>query len=282
MFSKNGSLILLILTISLFELYGQKDFSFMLLPERRLWPVIFHDPLECQIMGSSAVLFRNENDPGLYSTVNLGFSKPVFAGNAKKFSWELNFGTAVFSQFDLIKKEDGVFLAGLMNNDFKLTGDLTLRRNSNLLRLRTFHLSSHLGDDFMLRHPDTLKNDKSGNYEQADLTYMRLRGNNFFYAGGGWIYTIYAFRKRLSFQTGGIMNIRNGYPVSYFAGADVKLLAENNFEPDLRILYGVSFNRRSLPLARIWIEYYSGRLPYGTIDYGRINWLGATLAIAMN
>lgn len=233
-------------------------------------------------MGGSYFLFRSESNRSLYSTVNLGFNKPVFAGKANSFSWELNFGTAIFSQFDLIRKDDVVFLAGLMNNDFKMSGDLSVRRNNNLLRIRTFHLSSHLGDDFMLRHPDTLKNDKSANYEQADLTYLRISGNNYFYAGAGWIYTIYVFRERFSLQAGGLMNFREENNVSYFTGADMKILAENGYEPDLRTSFGVCFNKRSVPLVRIWIEYYSGRLPYSTIDYGRINWLGAAMAISLN
>jgi len=261
--------------------FGQKDSSLVILPESRIYPVVFLDPLECQIMGGSYFLFSPDNKTSLYSTVNLGFSKPILAGRGRRFSWELNFGTAIFSQFDLMKKDDGTYLAGLINNDFKLSGDLAIRSENNLLRLRTFHISSHLGDDYLQRHGDTLTNDKSVNYEQVDLTYMRMRGNNYLYAGAGYIYTIYVYRERFSFQAGGLMNFRETRPVSLFTGLDMKVLEENDFYPDIRTAFGVRFNRRSSPLVRIWAEYYTGRLPYSTIDYGRINWLGLAMALIL-
>jgi hypothetical protein len=274
----NPIYLIILLYFSSLITFGQKDSSLIILPDSRIYPVVFLDPLECQIMGGSYFLFSNENPVSLYSTVNLGFSKPIFSGKGRKLSWELNFGTAVFSQFDLIKEDDGTYLAGLINNDFKLSGDLAIRLKDNLLRLRTFHISSHLGDDYLQRH-DSLTNDKSVNYEQVDLTYMRMWGNNYLYAGAGYIYTIYVYRERFSLQGGGLINFRENKPVSLFTGLDMKVLEENDFYPDIRTAFGVSFNRRSQPLVRIWAEYYSGRLPYSTIDYGRVNWTGAAMML---
>jgi len=270
---------LLSLTDSSEAFSDKADSAFTVFPENRIYPVIYLDPLECQIMGGSYFLFQENNDISLYSTVNLGFSIPVFAGKGAKISWEVNFGTAVFSQFDLIKNDDGTHLAGLMNNDFKLSGDFTIRKNNNLLRLRTYHLSSHLGDDYLLRHSDTLTNDKSVNYEQVDLTYLRQHGNNYLYAGAGYIYTIHVFRERFSVQAGGVLNFREEKPLSWFTGLDIKFLEENGFSPDIRTAFGFNLKRRNEPLVRIWAEYYSGRLPYSTIDYGRVDWVGMAMAL---
>jgi len=275
-------LILLLISginISSNVLSGQKDSSIIFFPESRIYPVIFLDPLECQIMGGSYFLFRPDNDLSLYSTLNLGFSKPFMAKYRRNISWELNFGTAIFTQFDLMKKEDGTYLAGLINNDFKLSGDLSVRMKNNLLRLRTYHLSSHLGDDYLQRYSDTLTNDKSLNYEQVDLTYLGMQGNNYWYAGAGWIYTTHVFRERLSFQSGCLLNFRESKPVGYFTGLDIKILEENNFYPDVRTAIGINFKRKTESLVRIWAEYYSGRLPYSTIDYGRVKWLGMAMAL---
>jgi hypothetical protein len=262
------------------EAFSDKtDSVFTVFPENRILPVIYLDPLGCQIMGGSYFLSRSGENLSLYSTVNLGFSIPVFAGKGEKLSWELTLGTAIFSQFDLIKKDDGTHLAGLMNSDFKLSGDFIIRKYHNLLRLRTFHLSSHLGDDYMLRHSDTLSNDKSANYEQADLTYFRQNRNNYWYAGAGYIYTIHVFRERFSMMSGGVLTFRDRKPLSCFTGLDIKVLAENDFYPDIRTAFGINLKRRSEPLIRIWAEYYSGRLPYSTIDYGRVNWFGMAMAL---
>jgi hypothetical protein len=268
-----------IINISSDYVSAQRDSSLVFLPDSRIYPVIFLDPLECQVMGGSYFLFQKNEDNSLYSTVNLGFSKPVFGGSGRNISWELNFGTAIFSQFDLIRKEDGTYLAGLINNDFKLSGDLAVRTGNNLFRLRTFHISSHFGDDYLQRNSDTLTNDKTVNYEQADLTYLRMYGNNYWYAGAGYIYTVYVYRERFSFQSGGLMNFRESKQVSYFAGFDVKLLEENSFNPDIRTALGINLKRKNRSLVKIWAEYYSGRVPYSTIEYGRINWIGAALAL---
>jgi len=256
---------------------GQEDSTLIFFPGNRLFSDMFLDPLECQVMGGSYLLTQKEKDISLYSTVNFGFNKPVFAKQGKYFSWELNFAAAAFTQFDLIRKSDGSYLAGLMNTDFKISADYTIKRRDNLLRVRIFHISSHLGDDYMQRNSDTLTNDKSGNYEQADLTYLRKYGSSYFYAGTGGVYNKYAFRERLSFQAGGLLNFRIRGAVNLFTGLDLKLLAENNFAPDARTAFGVSFNRKSESLLRIWAEYYSGRLPYSTIDYGRVNWYGLAM-----
>ena len=261
---------------------GQKDSTLIFFPDSRLFPALFLDPLECQVMGGSYFLAQKSQDLSLYSTVNLGFNKPVFAKYGENISWEFNFGAAAFSQFDLIKEDDGSYLAGFMNTDFKISADYTIQRKNSLMHLRTFHISSHLGDDYVQRHADTLINDKSVNYEQVDLTYLRKLGNNFFYAGAGYIYTKNVFRERLSFQGGGLLNFRTSGSVNPFSGLDLKLLAENNFAPDIRTAFGISINRRSESLIRIWLEYYSGHLPYSTIDYGRVNWFGLAMMIKIS
>jgi len=267
--------------INSFAYHPQSDSSFVWFPEKRVWPIMTLDPLECQPMGGSYFLFRHGNKPSLYSTVNLGFTKPVFVSQGKKLQWEGNFGVAVFSQFDLIKKEDGTYLAGLMNTDFKISGDLVVRKNNNMIRLRIFHLSSHIGDDYYARHSDTIINDKSANYEQIDFTYIRSFDKNYFYTGIGWIYTIHIFRERLSFQAGGMLNLRKKKPVSYFIGTDIKILEENGFIPDARVAAGTSFNRKSKPILRLWAEYYTGHLPYSTIDYDMVHWTGLAMAFSI-
>ena len=248
-------------------------------PGQRLFPSVFLDPLECQSSGGSYLLFREDTDLSLYSNVTLGFLKPVAAYRGKKLSMEMAFGTSVFTQFDLIRKDDGTFLAGLLNSDYKLTADFSLKKKNSIFRFRLFHVSSHQGDDYMQRTNDTLPNDKSVNYEQADFTWMLVKGESYFYAGFGEIYTIHVFRKRFSVQTGYLLERKNRKPVSIFTSSNIKLLAENNFYPDIRLAAGISFNRKGESLARVWAEYYNGRLPYSTIDYGRINWAGLSISL---
>jgi len=273
------SIVLLILSL-LFPSIAQSrisDSSFVFFPKTRVFPNIFLDPLECQIGGGSYLLLRDNNDVSLYSLVNFGLSKPIFAKYSEQFTWEVNFGAATFTQFDLIKKDNGTYLAGLHNNDYKISLDWSIRKAGNLLKFRIFHVSSHLGDDYMLRHNDSLLNDKSVNYEQADITYLKLKGKDYWYLGMGEIYTKFVFRERFSVNGGGLINYRTLKPVSLFNSVNIKLFAENNYEPDIRAAFGVSFNRKTDSVARIWLEYYNGQLPFSTFGYGRISWIGLAM-----
>lgn len=265
------------------ELKGNsiEDSTLQFLPKARIFPTVFIDPLECQISGGSYLLSRDGSSESLYSLVNFGFSKPIVVGCGRAFSWEMNFGAATFTQFDLIRKDNGAFLAGLLNNDYKLTGDLSVKRSSNLFRLRLFHVSSHLGDDYMLRYNDTVPNDKSNNYEQLDLTYLKLLSSNYWYISIGEVYTKYAFRDRASVQVGGLLNFGKPKPIGYFAGIDIKMFAQNDFSPDVRTALGFNFNRNAESLVRIWFEYYSGQLPYSTLKYGRVNWFGLGMVVSL-
>jgi hypothetical protein len=257
---------------------GSQDSTFIF-PADRIFPVLFLDPLECQINGGSFFLIQKAEDLSLYSLVNLGFNKPVLARQNGSLSWEMNFGAAAFSQFELARKDDGSYLAGLLNTDFKVSGDFSLRKRNNIVRLRFFHVSSHLGDDYIERNPDSAPNDKSVNYEQIDLTYLRTWGQDYWYAGAGGIITKNVFRERFSFQGGGLYNFRKSKPVNLFTSLNLGVFAENEFIPDVRSAFGVSFNRKSESLARIWLEYYNGQLPYSTLDYGRVSWLGLAMWI---
>jgi hypothetical protein len=258
---------------------NQKDSSLLFLAHTRIFPSVFLDPLDCQTSGGSNFLFRKGNDVSLYSMVNLGFTKPVISKFSESVSWELNLGAASFTQFDLLKKSGGSYLAGLLNNDYKISADFSLQKLNKIFRFRVFHVSSHLGDDYIFRHNDTIRNDKSDNYEQADFTFLRMWKSNYFYLGAGEIYTKYVFRKRSSFQGGGYLNFGKSEKLNFFASTNIRLLAQNDFNPDIRIAFGLNILRKSEPLLRIWIDYFSGHLPYGTLDYGRISWLGANMLI---
>jgi hypothetical protein len=247
------------------------------LPEGRLFPVLIADPLECLVTGSSSFLFKDA-ETSVYSTVNLGFSVPVIR-KTSRLRQELTFGAANFSQFDLIRRDNGSHLAGLMNSDFKVSLDYSVSVRNYTARFRIFHLSSHLGDDFVQRHSEMLVNDKSANFEQADLTWLINRNNGYFYAGAGVIYTKYVFRKRFSAQMGGLLESSRPRALNFFMAVDCKLLAENNYNPDVRTMAGLVVSRRRQTLFRIWAEFYNGQLPYSTIDYGRVAWGGAGMQI---
>ncbi len=53
------------------------------------------------------------------------------------------------------------------------------------LRLQVFHISSHFGDDYMLRNEYFEQNNKTVNYEQIDVIYLyRNIGSNYYFGMG--------------------------------------------------------------------------------------------------
>ncbi len=254
------------------------DSSLTFLSNTRVFPVIFLDPGECQIHGGSYIIKNKDYDFSLYSLVNLGFYKPIISRSTERFSWEINFGAATFTQFEF-NVENGYYLAGLLNNDYKLSGDFSFKKYKNILRFRLFHLSSHLGDDYIIRNNITVPNDKSENYEQADLTYLRLLNENYWYAGVGEIYTKYVFRERFSVFGGGYYNILERKSIDLFSSINIRVSADHNFKPDIRFGTGINIKQKTNQALKIWAEFYNGQLPYSTLDYGRVNWVGLAMWI---
>jgi len=115
-----------------------KDTTVTFFPRTRVFPAIFLDPLECQINGGSYVLSQKNSKESLYSLVNLGFTKPILTQNSNSLLWEFNFGAATFTQFDLIRTKRSGYLAGLVNNDYKISLDLSTQKSNNIFRLRIF------------------------------------------------------------------------------------------------------------------------------------------------
>ncbi len=61
-------------------------------------------------------------------------------------AWQLNVSAAVMAQFDLDAPSDA-----LMNEDYIVSFPLTYRNNDWSARIRFYHQSSHLGDEYLLR-----------------------------------------------------------------------------------------------------------------------------------
>ena len=62
--------------------------------------------------------------------------------------------------------------------------------------------------------------------------------------------------------------------MNYFVGTDIKLFAENDFYPSIRLGAGINLFVKEEERFRLWFEYYQGHLPYSTIDLGILRWWG--------
>ena len=132
-----------------------------------------YDLLEVQPYAGMFYLHSDKIDlNAAYIPVNLGFRKSVFQWQMLSATFDLALGAASYTQFEIAKFDENSFRGGLLNTDFKASGFLNISKDQHKLRFHLFHISSHLGDDYILRNQDYEPNDKSVNYEQIDLIYL--------------------------------------------------------------------------------------------------------------
>ena len=163
---------------------------------------------------------------------------------------------------------------GLLNTDFKASGYLSAVKGWHHFRIQLFHMSSHLGDDYMVRHGDLTPNDRSVNYEQIDLTYLYSFNRVDVYGGLGMVITKNAFRQRFMGEIGLKGNVPMKHNWEFVYGCDIKFYDENEFIPDIHYGLGFTFNQRADHQINVSVDGYFGQMPYSTLDYGQVFWFG--------
>jgi len=170
---------------------------------------------------------------------------------------QLSVFTAVFSQFNLDSKS-----FDLINSDFLVGFPVTFRKSELSARLRVFHQSSHLGDEFLLNNPKVDRENLS--FEAIDFIgsvedrWWRL------YGGGG-----YAFHREPSIAPGWIhgggefRGPQWSRTELYFA-TDLQAYQEQAWRLTVNLAMGVVFtSRQSGRQIRVMLVYLNGFLPFG-------------------
>ena len=240
-----------------------------------VFPMLEYDLLEVQPYAGMHLLNPADSEfEGIYIPVNLGFRKSFLQWEMLSFKFDLALGAASYTQFEIIRFDEKTFRGGLLNTDFKASGFLFAEQGRSHFRLQLFHISSHLGDDYMLRNQDFALNDKSVNYEQIDITYLYSLPKVDFYLGIGQVITPNSFRKRFMTEAGFQGNFPLKPNLDLTIGSDVKLYEENDFAPDIHSGIGIAIKQRDKQQINFSIDAYFGKLPYSTLDFGNITWIG--------
>ncbi len=194
---------------------------------------------------------------------------------------QLSVAGAVFAQFDL-----GSSSYDLLNADYIIGIPLTFRHDGFSMRLRAYHQSSHLGDEFLLRsdHPERV----NLSFESAEAILSAEGAGVRLYGGGEYLFNrepkeleryvahAGAELRRVSplINLGG--SVGGVRPV---AGVDVKASQEANWKPSVSVRAGLEFDRTrgANPPSRRWsilFESYSGPSPYGQFFTNKIRYAG--------
>ena len=206
-----------------------------------------------------------------------------FGGSRPGNGVQLSLSGGVFAQFDL-----GTSSYDLINADYVIGFPLTFRAGGTSARLRVYHQSSHLGDEFLLRseHPEreNLSFEALEGLLSQDLGPLRV------YAGGEYYLNRDPSNLPRSLAHGGVElrpapAVRFGTlgAVRFLAAGDVKAVneqAEDHWEYGVsaRAGFEIGRGREGAVPSRRWsllFEFYDGPSPYGQFFEENVRLIGA-------
>lgn len=180
---------------------------------------------------------------------------------------------AVFSQFNLDAQSKD-----LINSDFQVGFPVTWREGPFSARVRLYHQSSHLGDEFLLNNPQVPRVNYS--FEEADAVgsfeYRWIR----LYGGGGYILHREPEIKRGKLQWGVELRGTRGLEFIYgnpilVAAADLKSFEQLGWNVNGNVVGGLEwYSPQATRRVRLLITYYRGFNPYGQFFSQKIETIG--------
>jgi hypothetical protein len=190
---------------------------------------------------------------------------------------QLGLEGGIYAQFDLASPS-----YDLINADYTFGIPLTYRIAGFSTRLRVYHQSSHLGDEFLLRadHPEreNLSFESAEAILSYDLAFLRV------YGGGEYLFNQQPERLKPHIVHGGI-ELRQRNPlfgssgIHLIAAGDVKALEREDWKAGYSARAGLEMSRpgEHSHVARRWMllaEYYRGASPYGQFFRDDIEYAG--------
>ncbi|AUD05254.1 DUF1207 domain-containing protein [Spirosoma pollinicola] len=250
------------------------------LPKGHLFEPILLDPLEAQTYGSVLPGYWTEGQKYKGSIVPFafGFAKPFYRRTTepgRSEEWVLDL--ASFTQFEAYHDYTlGKARRQIINTDYKISIIYNVRRGENNYRFRVYHLSSHLGDDYIYRNQITAPSPNSVNYELLDATYSRTVNNWRLYGGLGVVLRKTEERKPFSAQLGAFYKKQSTHAARLVGGVDIKFWQQTDFRPGIHGGIGVELGRTQNNLTFLF-EGYSGFRPYSQFEQQQTTWLGIGL-----
>lgn len=210
------------------------------------------------------------------------FGLERWSGWGEEDSWQLSISGAVLAQFNLDTPS-----LDLINADYIIGLPLSYRNGPWSTRMRLFHQSSHLGDEFLLK---TQREDLK--VTRINLSFETLEllgsweGKGFqITAGPSYIIHTDSNLQRNSAQAG--IDYQSRKPVfkpeiRLFGGILCHAWEETNWNLDLNAKAGINIRspyaeKRSI---QVFGEYYHGNLPFGQFYKLRADYYGAGINVS--
>ncbi len=250
-------------------------------PEDQIFCPLIADPKESRSFVSFLRgTFRSLDDPTGEGTsiasVGLGdiFGLLRVGGPDAGEGFQLDVVGSIFAQFDL-----GAPSNDLINADYVIGIPLTFRRNGFSIRAKLYHQSSHLGDEYLLRSEDIVRENLS--FESVELLISQEIGALRAYGGAERI-----FRREPDalpdslFHAGVELRTGRARKVQMLAGVDLKTTELHEWSPAISGRVGLELGRPGPEghpgrLILLLFEIYEGPSPYGQFFQDDISYIGA-------
>jgi len=197
------------------------------------------------------------------------------AGN---YEWELGVQAGLFGLMDIGKSP-----SALINADYFVGIPVSYQIGSWSGLLRLYHISTHLGDEFMLTSEGKKIKRINLSYEGVDLLVSYNFQNTRLYGGGGYIvHKEPSSYKPLKIQTGAEYYSSNTFlngrlrPVM---GIDIKAQEHGKWYPGISCKLGIQLENSSLTSSKVqlMLEFYSGKSMHGQFYKDKIKYIGVGL-----
>jgi len=223
---------------------------------------------------------RTDNSSFSLGSVAIGENFGFYTKRKGCDGWQVGLLTGIFSQFNLSEKN-----AELINTDFNVGFPLSWRSGNWSMRLRYYHQSSHLGDEFLENRPDFKRLNFTFEEVDAILSYdykwARL------YGGAAYLVhrepdTIDRTRLQWGFEARApsrrtliLAPFLDRLVVTPVLSADFKSMEELGWIINTNVLGGLEWSRTGTRRHfRIMATYFRGHNPYGQFFSQKIESIG--------
>lgn len=249
---------------------------FEIIPSGQLFPSLIASLQEPQLRNSLIAASSERDFNTLLGVTEQGASISLWRMNGRRRGdgVELSIQGSTAAQFDLASSR-----WTLLNADYTFSYPVTVRRGPVAARFRYVHLSSHLGDRYLLQRPDARRFGGAGyRRESVELLVARTFGDSsrsmVAYAGGAHAFAVTPKGMKRGTVRGGLDASRRFHEfgttarASWVGGAEVSLAEERGWNAGLSARLGYELGRSSGEWPggrryRMLVEFYDGPATYG-------------------